>query len=58
MKKRGYTHVQELVPSIRQMVAEGKTQREIAEHYGFRDKEVVREALKRERRKELAGIPK
>ena len=58
MKKRGYTHVQELVPSIRQMVAEGKTQREIAEHYGFRNKEVVREALKRERRKELAGIPK
>ena len=58
MKKRGYTHVQELIPTMQQMVAEGKTQREIAEYYGFRDKEVVREALKRARRKEAAGIPK
>ena len=58
MKKRGYTHVQELIPAMQQMVAEGKTQREIAEYYGFRDKEVVREALKRARRKEAAGIPK
>ena len=58
MKKRGYTHVKELLPAIQQMVAEGKTQREIAEYYGFRDKEVVREALKRERRKEKARVPK
>ena len=58
MKKRGYTHVQELIPTIRQMVEEGKTQREIAEYYGFRDKEVVKEALKRERRKERVRIPK
>lgn len=58
MKKRGYTHVQELIPKMQQMVAEGKTQREIAEYYGFRDKEVVREALKRARRKEGAGLPK
>ena len=43
---------------MQQMVAEGKTQREIAEYYGFRDKEVVREALKRARRKEVAGLPK
>ena len=26
--------------------------------HGFRDKEVVREALKRARRKEVAGLPK
>ena len=58
MKKRGYTHVQELIPTMQRMVAEGKTQREIAEYYGFRDKEVVREALKRARRKEVAGLPK
>jgi len=41
------------------MVASGKTQREIAEHFGFSSKEVVRELLKRERRKEAkiaAGI--
>ena len=58
MKKRGYSHVKELLPAIHQMVAEGKTHREIAEHYGFREKEVVKEALKRERRKEHTGIPK
>jgi len=41
------------------MVASGKTQREIAEHFVFSSKEVVRELLKRERRKEAkiaAGI--
>ena len=41
------------------MQAEGKTQREIAEYYGFKDKQVVKELLKRERRKERkleAGI--
>ena len=52
MKKRRYTHIKELVPAIKAMVAEGMTQREIADHYGFKDKEVVREALKRDRRKE------
>lgn len=52
MSKRGYTHIKELVPEIKVMVAEGKTQREIAEYYGFKDSEVVREALKRDRRKE------
>ena len=57
MKKRGYTHVKELLPAIHRMVAEGKTQREIAEYYGFRDKEVVSEALKRERRK-AERVPK
>lgn len=41
------------------MVAEGKTQREIAEHYGFQDKQVVKRLLEREQRKERklkAGI--
>ena len=57
MSKRGYTHVQRLLPEIRSMVEAGKTQREIAEHYGFKSKEVVRELLKRERRKERK-IPK
>ena len=39
--------------------AEGKTQREVAEHYGFRDKQVVKRLLERERGKERkleAGI--
>ena len=59
MGKRNYTHTQALLPEIRAMVAAGKTQREIAEYFGFSSKEVVRELLKRERRKEakiVAGI--
>ena len=34
------------------MLSEGRSQREIAEHLGLRDKNVVKELLKRERRKE------
>ena len=59
MKKRNYTHVQALLPEIRAMLAEGKTQREVAEYYGFQDKQVVKRLLERERRKERkleAGI--
>ena len=59
MEKRNYTHIQALVPEIKAMLAEGKTQREVAEHYGFRDKQVVKRLLERERRKERnleAGI--
>ena len=59
MKKRNYTHIQALLPEIKAMLAEGKTQREVAEHYGFQDKQVVKRLLERERRKERnleAGI--
>ena len=59
MEKRNRTHVQILLPEIKSMLAEGKTQREVAEHYGFRDKQVVKRLLERERRKERkleAGI--
>ena len=59
MGKRNYTHIQVLLPEIKAMLAEGKTQREIADYYGFKDKQVVKELLKRERRKERkleAGI--
>ena len=41
------------------MEAAGKTKREIAEHFGLRDKYVVKQLLTRERRKEAkaqAGI--
>ena len=31
MKKRNYTHVQMLLPEIKAMLAEGKTQREVAD---------------------------
>ena len=58
MGKREYTHVQELLPSIKAMLEEGKTQREIAEYYGFKDKYVVRRLLRRERKKQIQGVPK
>lgn len=48
-----------MLAEIKAMLAEGKIQREIAEHFGFKDKQVVKELLKRERRKERkleAGI--
>ena len=52
MTKRNYRHVKELLPAILKMVEQGKTQREIAEHYGLKDKMVVKRLLERERRKE------
>ena len=52
MSKRKYTHVQALLPAIQKMLEEGMTQREVAEYYGFKDKTVVGELLKRERRKQ------
>ena len=58
MGKRNYTHVQMLLPEIEAMIGEGKTQREVAEHFGFKDKYVVKELLKRERRRKAEGIPK
>ncbi len=59
MKKRNYTHVQILQPEIEAMIAEGKTQREVAEHFGFKDKYVVKKLLERQRAKQRkleAGI--
>ena len=57
MSKRNYTHIKELLPTIQAMVAEGMSQREISEHFGFKDKFVVKEALKRARRNAIT-IPK
>ena len=59
MEKRNYTHVQMLLPEIEAMIAEGKTQREVAENFGFKDKYVVKRLLDRQRekrRKLEAGI--
>ena len=57
MSKRNYTHVKELLPAILAMVEQGMTQREIAEHYGFKDKLVVKKLLERSR-KNQTNIPK
>ncbi len=59
MSKRNYTHIQEFLLEIEEMIAAGKSQREVAEHFGFKDKYVVKEVLKRQRRKQRkieAGI--
>ena len=59
MSKRKYEQVQLLLPEIKAMVATGKTQREIAEFFGLSNKYVVKELLRRERKKEaklIAGI--
>ena len=59
MSRQKYTHVQAFLPEIRAMEAAGRTKSEIAEHFGLRDKNVVKQLLKRERRKEekiVAGI--
>ena len=52
MKKRNYTHVQALLPEIAAMLTKDETQREMAEYYGFQDKQVIRGLLKRGQRKE------
>lgn len=43
---------EEMKQELKQMVADGKTQREIAEYFGLKDRMVVHQILKRERKKE------
>ena len=54
MSKRNYTRIKELVPAIQAMVVEGMTQREVVEHFEFKDKSVVKFALLRARKNETA----
>ncbi len=59
MEKRRYTKIQIYLPEIKEMIAQGKSQREIAEYYGLSNKTVVKDLLRRERRKDekaKAGI--
>lgn len=58
MSKRNYTHVQHLLPIIEKMRESGKTQQQIADHFGFKDKFVIKRLLNRSRRKSLPSIPK
>ena len=51
MSKRTYTHVQHLLPIIEKMRETGKTQQQIADHFGFKDKFVIKRLLKRSRKK-------
>ena len=56
---RPYTHVQAVEKEMLEMKAAGKTNREIAEYFGFQDKYVVKRWVKRynwRMRKMEAGI--
>ena len=52
MPKRRYTHIQKLLPEIKEMLAAGKSHREIEAHFGLEGERPIHELLKRERRKE------
>lgn len=52
MSKGNHTHVQELLPEIKARLAARKAQREVAEHFGFRGKYIVKSLMKRERAKQ------
>ena len=54
---RKYEKVQELLPEVKHLREVGYTYRQIAEKLGLSDGEVVRELLKRERRKAAQGVP-
>ena len=55
---RKYQHVQELLPQIKEMLASGMTQSEVEKALGLTGDRPVHELLKRERKKELQGVPK
>ena len=59
MSERRYTHIQELLPVINAMIANGKSHREIEEFLGLTGDRPIHNLLKRERRKEktvTAGV--
>jgi transposase len=55
---RKYQHTQMLLGQIKAMLAEGMTQREVEQELGLTGYRPVHELLKRERKKEVPGLPK
>ena len=55
---RRYQKMQALLPGIKQMLEEGKSQREVAEILGLEGDRPVHNLLKREKKKEIQGIRK
>ena len=55
---RKYEKVNELLPIIKEKLAQGKTHQEIVEQLGLANKKVIRNLLYRERQKEIQGIQK
>ena len=52
MSKRKYTNLQILLPEIKEMIAEGKSHREIEEHFGLTGERPIHHLLKQEHRRE------
>lgn len=55
---RKYQHTMELLPQIKEMLAEGMTQKEVEQALGLTGDRPIHELLKRERKKEVQGVPK
>lgn len=55
---RKYQHTQELLPQIKEMLESGMTQREVEKALGLTGDRPIHNLLKRERKKEIQGIPK
>ena len=54
---RKYQHTQRLLPQIKEMLEQGMTQKEVEDALGLTGYRPVHSLLKRERKKELRGIP-
>ncbi|MBR7185043.1 MAG: imidazolonepropionase [Clostridia bacterium] len=55
---RKYQHTQELMLQIKEMLSQGMTQRQIEEKLGLTGYRPVHALLKRERKKDISGLPK
>jgi predicted DNA-binding ArsR family transcriptional regulator len=55
---RKYQHTQRLLPQIKEMLEQGMTQKEVEDALGLTGYRPIHSLLKRERKKELRGIPK
>ena len=55
---RKYQHTLELLPQIKEMLGQGKTQKEIEKELGLTGDRPVHNLLKRERKKEAEVVPK
>ena len=55
---RKYQHTMKLLPRIKEMLAQGMTQKQVENALGLTGYRPVHELLKRKRKKELQGVPK
>jgi len=55
---RKYQHTQKLLPQIKEMLESGMTQKEVENALGLTGDRPIHNLLKRERKKEIQGIPK